>query len=741
MTDPTRTPPTQSPDAADNQRTLDATQHPAITEATRTMANPPSGHATPQVPHLDGYEVLAPLGEGGMGVVWRAVQLGARRQVALKLLSVHAVGSDRARKRFEREVELAARLEHPHIARIYDSGLAHHVYYYAMELVENAAPLDRYAAAQRLSQEQTLRLMQTVCLAVQHAHQRGVIHRDLKPSNIVVDAAGQPRILDFGLAKTYRDDDAVAISVEGDIAGTPAYMSPEQASGRMDLDTRSDVYALGVILYELLAGRKPHALEGGYLKVLKRISEEEPLRPRAARPDLDAELEAILLKALARDPADRYPSAIQLAEDLQRFLDCEPLSARPATTWYFLRKRLHRHRRKVVAGATAAALAIAAGAYYVHAIDVERRRALEAQEIAQRQQAIAEGSLLRANAQRAVALQTLNDLVFSAQRVLQDEPGANKFRGQLLHIALEGLNRVADSAADERLTPERTTGAAILQVGDLMQALGRHDDAAAAYARAIGIFEELASDHSTARPQHDLMVALTRQGYLQMQLGENAGPALKRAAALADALHGRDDAAALAHDGAVAHLALAEHLAAQGDPDALAHFQQAARTCQAKSPHHGTILRKWAAALLQSDASKAHDALSLLQDAVAIHRTTAGTGGQMELAASLSQLAYAHAALGERSTAEQAIADAVDLSQRAAQAAPDRRDVQMAHAAVCVAAGDAAGRAGNPAAAHTHYAAAVNQLSAAAKEAALTKRQNTLLEAARQKLGTQGGVP
>jgi tetratricopeptide (TPR) repeat protein len=317
-----------------------------------TLPAPDGAGRRGPLPEVGGYEILGPLGEGGMGTVWRAVQQSTRREVALKLLRQSALGSAKAQVRFEREVELAARLQHPHVARVYDSGLRHDVYYYAMELVEGL-PLDQYVAQQDLTRHEILALMRTVCRAVQHAHQRGVIHRDLKPSNILVTHDGEPHVLDFGLAKALLEEGAdVTVSVPGEVAGTPAYMSPEQAAGQTDeIDTRSDVYSLGVILFRLLTGAFPQDVSGPRLDLLRRIAEEEPRRPREVGKGIDRELDAVLLKALAREPESRYASAGDLADDIDNYVEGEPLSARAPTTFYFLRKRLRKYHGRVAVAA------------------------------------------------------------------------------------------------------------------------------------------------------------------------------------------------------------------------------------------------------------------------------------------------------------------------------------------------------------------------------------------------------
>jgi WD40 repeat protein/serine/threonine protein kinase len=294
-------------------------------------------------PVVAGYHIIGEVGRGGMGIVWEAVQLGTRRKVALKLMRDPAIGAGRRRDRFSREIELTARFQHPNIARIYDSGESGDNLYYAMELIDGVPP-DEFAKKHNLSQRSRVALMRKICEAVQYAHQRGVIHRDLKPSNILVDSAGEPHLLDFGLAKILQNEDAPNVSVEGELAGSPFYMSPEQARGLADaVDTRSDVYSLGVLLYQLVLGELPYESSGGFLQVLRRAADHQIRPPRSLQPKLDRELEAIILKALAAEPRDRYSTASELADDLGRLGRGDPILARPNTLAYVVRKGLAKH--------------------------------------------------------------------------------------------------------------------------------------------------------------------------------------------------------------------------------------------------------------------------------------------------------------------------------------------------------------------------------------------------------------
>ena len=325
-------------------------------------------------PVIEGYDTIEYLGAGGMGAVWRAKQASTNRDVALKIIRGARFASPRSRARFEREVELAARLEHPGIARVYESGLHRGIYFYAMELVQGVH-LDEYVRTRGLNRRQILQLFRETCDAVVHAHQQGVLHRDLKPSNIIVTDDGHPHIVDFGLAGTLDSDVPMqTLSQEGELAGTLAYMPPEQAMGRLrDVDVRSEVYSLTAILFELPTGQTPHDQSGTRFEVQQRTVERETRLPRSLGLKLDNELEAILVKGLAQKPDQRYPSVSHLSADIDSYLTGNPVSARPLTMWYFVRKWVHRHQLPVGLGAIVLVAGIAAATFaYVNIVEARK---------------------------------------------------------------------------------------------------------------------------------------------------------------------------------------------------------------------------------------------------------------------------------------------------------------------------------------------------------------------------------
>lgn len=285
------------------------------------------------------FEVTGVLGCGGMGTVYRARQKHPQREVALKMLRQWIMTPQLVR-RFEFEVDILARLQHPGIAQVYETGTFDDGSgarpYFAMELVDGA-PLLSYANARGLDDRQRLALFVEVCRAVEHAHQKGVVHRDLKPANILITQAGDAKVLDFGIARS-TDSDVQLTTMRtsaGDLLGTLAYMSPEQAAGSVqNVDTRSDVYSLGAVLYELLSGKLPHDLRGKSIPSAARTISDEPVLPlRTHHRRFAGDLDTIVAKAMEREPERRYSSAAALADDIERHLRDEPISARPPTTW------------------------------------------------------------------------------------------------------------------------------------------------------------------------------------------------------------------------------------------------------------------------------------------------------------------------------------------------------------------------------------------------------------------------
>jgi WD40 repeat protein len=284
------------------------------------------------------YEILDEIARGGMGIVYRARQLGLNRLVALKMVQSSHLLSDEARLRFRVEIEAVAQLNHPHIVSLYESGEQDGAHYFTMRLVEGGD------LAAQLKKERPLRerirLLVKVCRAVHYAHQRGILHRDLKPSNILVDLEGEPHVADFGLAKSLDQDSGFTFT--SSVLGSPNYMAPEQAAGKTrQLTTAVDVYGLGAILYHLLAGCPPFEAKTP-IETLRQVVDNDPLPPRSTNPHTDRDLETIALKCLRKEPSARYGTAEELAQDLERWLAGDPILARPlgpfATAWRWGRR-------------------------------------------------------------------------------------------------------------------------------------------------------------------------------------------------------------------------------------------------------------------------------------------------------------------------------------------------------------------------------------------------------------------
>jgi eukaryotic-like serine/threonine-protein kinase len=344
----------------------------ACTRLDRTALS--SAHLRRRAAAIPGYRLNRMVHQGGQGVVYQGEQISTGRTVAVKIMRERSFPSAIDRVRFEREVQILTELDHPNIVRIIDSGEAAGEDYLTMDFVDGL-PLDRFAGSPPAGEsadesrparslEATLRVFAEVCEAVHAAHLRGVIHRDLKPSNILVDSAGRPRVLDFGLAKRMSIDETrePAVTETGQFLGSLPWASPEQVSGSSGgIDLRSDVYSLGVVLYQLLTGAFPYPVSGPVSDVIGNILHADPTPPRLLDRRLNDEIETIVLKALSKEPQRRYQSAGDFAQDIRRYLAGELIEAKRDSLAYVIRKQLIRYRLPAAVAAAFILVIVTAG--------------------------------------------------------------------------------------------------------------------------------------------------------------------------------------------------------------------------------------------------------------------------------------------------------------------------------------------------------------------------------------------
>ena len=350
------------------------------------------------------FSIRRVIGSGGMGTVYEALQDNPRRKVAIKVMK-RGVTSNSALRRFQFESQVLARLHHPGIAQVYEAGTwddgTGGAPFFAMEFIAGAKPLTLFVTDKDLGSTEKINLFIQICDAVHHGHQKGIIHRDLKPGNVLVDRNGNPKVIDFGVARSTDSDLAVTTQQTdvGALVGTLQYMSPEQCEADPDIiDTRSDVYALGVMLYELLCGKTPYDLGSMPIYEAAKVVREQPAtRLSVINPLLRGDLETIVSKAMAKDPDYRYQSALELRQDLERFSRGEPISARPLSLSYQLSLMVRRNKAAVLAAVTVAAILII-GTIVSVALAVKAR---SAEERALASQAVIEAELVKAATQQS----------------------------------------------------------------------------------------------------------------------------------------------------------------------------------------------------------------------------------------------------------------------------------------------------------------------------------------------------
>jgi eukaryotic-like serine/threonine-protein kinase len=628
------------------------------------------------------YRIIREVGRGGMGVVFEARREGVdfEQRVAIKLLPAawaEPVLADRFR--FERRV--LAGLDHPNIARLLDGGTTEEgVPYFVMEFVDGQR-IDAWCRARDLSTRARIDLVMAVCDAVAHAHQHLVVHRDLKPANVLITADGRPKLLDFGIATLVSDESGTSAGLTrtGQGSFTPEYASPEQVRGER-VTTASDVYSLGVLLYGLLAGRPPYSLAGrSPLDAMRTICEADPAAPSTVADATEAgavrgDLDAVVLKALRKDPRERYASVFELSSDLAAWLDRRPVSAAPATLGYRARKFAARHKT-AVAAAAAVLLSIVAGgattAWQARAAALERDKAQ--------------------NRFREVR-QFSRSLLFEVHESLRALPGATEPRRLLLDRAVQFLDNLsADAGTDEALALELAEGYRRLghvQGSAVSENVGDVRAAAASFERAVALSEAVLARRADSvdaiaaatGAYDDLAGILMDQG--QAEAAARADARHRTLVEELDARQASDPRTRIAVASSLLDLGrfrgrLNDHGAARADYErAIAIFERLPEDQRADVgvvANHAFALKRLGALLLAAghiEAGEAQYRRALALDESLVARFPENARYRYDLTFSLSDLAFAAGKRGDTKTAVALWTRALDIRQAALDADP-----------------------------------------------------------------------
>lgn len=443
---------------------------------------------------LTSYRIIKRIDCGGQGAVYQAVQKTTNRHVAIKVLLDGPLASEARLRRFEREVKLVSRLRHQNIVTLHDSGVVNGRPYFVMEYVDGV-PIDDYILFHLPTVDDCVRLVVKVCRALACAHQRGIIHRDLKPANILVDMSGEPKILDFGLAKTLNDDFEASLSITtpGRVIGTLPFLSPEQVEEHEEeIDVRTDIYSLGVILYRLLTGVFPYTVDGGAAAAYRNIVHKDPAslrkvigesaEDRCTKGDINDDLDHIVLKALAKEKERRYQSVLELADDLDRYLNGDAVEAKGDGGYYILKKTLRRYRFQFASLCAVLVVLLVASV-------VVTKMWLTASD--QREQATAQREVARQVAN--IAQLSLDDFIGEVIESIGSLAGASVVQDKLLEIVQARYRQLMPLVeSDETMDVIRTR--IHERLGDMARKQGHHAEASEHYRAFLNV--QNASDDS-----------------------------------------------------------------------------------------------------------------------------------------------------------------------------------------------------------------------------------------------------